>query len=290
MNIKKGLSVFQPWKGSENVIFAKNTWPEIKKRVDDGLDTVLVPLGATEQHGPILPVDNDIFNSVQLCLKAALKSGKALVAPPLCYGVSQHHMEFPGTIWVDPNLFTKILKQITLSLRHHGIKNVLFVTGHGGNMTAMKNAVWMLRQEYPDLLCAAIHPYVFSADYIDEVRESEPGGLTGDRVNHTCETEVSVAFHLRPEEVRKENLVKEISPLAKGKYTKKDPQILGVAIYFGFKTCEVSATGVTGDPTKATAEKGERITEYIVDGLVDLIDSLPKIRSQIRKGDPEIPT
>lgn len=283
MSSKKTLPVFQPWKGSEKVLWAKNTWPEIKTRIDEGVDTVLVPLGATEQHGPILPVDNDIFNSVQICLKAALKSGKTLVAPPLCFGVSQHHMEFHGTIWVDPDVFTKFLKQIALSLRHHGIKNVLFVTGHGGNMNAMRNAVWMLRQECPDLLCAAIHPYAFSADYMDKARESEPGGLAEDGVCHTCETEVSVAFHLRPEEVRKEELVKDISPLAKERYAKKDPKIPGVAIYFGIRTAELSATGVVGDPTKATAEKGKRILEHIVSGLVDLIDSLPKIRSKIKK-------
>ncbi len=290
MDVNKVLPVFQPWKGSENVLLAKNTWPEIKKRIDEGLDTVLVPLGSTEQHGPILPSDNDIFNSVQLCLRVASKSGRALVAPPLCYGVSEHHMDFPGTISINPNVFTKLLKQIALSLHRHGIRNVLFVTCHGGNMTAIMNAVWMLRQEHPDLLCAAVHPYVFSAGYMDKARESEPGGLGVDRVSHTCETEVSVALYLRPEEVRKKNLVKDISPLAKEKYTKSDVQIPGVSIYFGLRTPEISVTGVVGDPTKATAEKGERIMEYMANGLIDLIDSLPKIRSKIYKRGLKMPT
>ena len=278
--------VFQPWKEGESVLLAKNTWPEIKQRIERGLETVLIPLGSTEQHGPILPLDNDIFNAVQICIRAAMKSEKALVAPPLCYGVSGHHMDFPGTISITPRIFIECLKQIAISLHKHGIKNVLFVTCHGGNLTAMKTAVWELRQEYPNLLCAAIHPYVFSASYMDKVRESEPGGLGSDRVAHTCETETSVALYLRPEEVRKQHIIKEISPLAKGKYTKSDPLIPGVSIYFGLRTSEVSATGVMGDPTKATAEKGEKIVEHIVNGLVDLIDSLSEIRSKIFKRGP----
>jgi len=290
MIAEKIFPVFQPWKGSENVLLGKNTWPEIKKRIDGGLDTVLLPLGSTEQHGPILPLDNDIFNAVQLCLGAALRSQKAIVAPPLCYGVSEHHMDFSGTISVDPDTFTRLLMQIALSLNRHGLRNVLFVTCHGGNMTAIMNAVWMLRQSNPNLLCAAVHPYTFSAAYMDEARESEPGGLGADRVSHTCETEVSVALYLRAEEVRKDNLVKDISPLAKEKYTKSDPRIPGVSVYFGLRTSEVSTTGVVGDPTKATTEKGERIVEYMTNGLVDLIDSLPKIRSKISKRELKTPT
>jgi len=91
---------------------------------------------------------------------------------------------------------------------------------------------------------------------------------------------------LSGEEVRKQHIIKEISPLAKGKYTKSDPLIPGVSIYFGLRTSEVSATGVMGDPTKATAEKGEKIVEHIVNGLVDLIDSLSEIRSKIFKRGP----
>jgi len=272
--------VFLPWSGSEDVLLGKKTWKEMKESIGGGVETALVPIGSTEEHGPAIPLDNDIFNSTQLCINAALRCENVVVAPPLCFGMSDELLRFSGTISLTPQTFIACVKDIARSLAGHGFRNIIFVTGHGGNITPMNLVIEELRRDLPNVLATLVSPWIFSSEYMKQHRESEPGALDDRMVMHACETESSLALALRPSEVREGQLVKEVNPILKERYSKSDPIIPGPSLRFGQfrRIMELSETGVVGDATKATREKGEKVFRLMIEGLVDLIRSLPTIR------------
>lgn len=86
------------------ILLAKMTWEDVEKRLKES-DVAIVPVGSTEQHGPALPLDNDAFTSYTLAVTAAEKVAdyvKPIVTPAMSFGVSDHHMEFSGTITLPP--------------------------------------------------------------------------------------------------------------------------------------------------------------------------------------------
>ncbi|MEM2779856.1 MAG: creatininase family protein, partial [Candidatus Bathyarchaeia archaeon] len=107
--------------------------------------TVVVPVGSCEQHGPHLPLDTDAYDAFWLSLKAAEKAKCALVAPPIYYGVSLHHMDFPGTITLNPQTLEQIAYEIGICLTKHGFTKILFENGHGGNTPALEAAAQRIK-------------------------------------------------------------------------------------------------------------------------------------------------
>ena len=109
------------------------TWPEVNEAV--GMQkVVLLPTGSTEQHGRHLPLDVDAFLAESVCLEAGRRApDKMLVMPPISYGLNRHHMDFPGTIHVEPETFIAFGLNITKSLAYHGFRKILIVNGHGSN-------------------------------------------------------------------------------------------------------------------------------------------------------------
>lgn len=118
-----------------NYCLGELTWPDVKEFLAVH-DVAVVPVGSCEQHGLHLPMDTDAYDAFWLSLKAAEKAQCALVAPPIYYGVSSHHMDFPGTITLSPCT----LEQLASSLIKHGFKKILFENGHGGNTPALEAA------------------------------------------------------------------------------------------------------------------------------------------------------
>ena len=104
---------------SPNRLLSEMTWEDVKKAVEDN-QVVVLPVASTEQHGQHLPLDTDAFLCFSVAVEAAKRSGHAIVAPPVVFGYSPHHMSFPGTITVDPHTLIKLLVEVTLSLVHHG--------------------------------------------------------------------------------------------------------------------------------------------------------------------------
>ena len=109
------------------------TWPEMNDAIARQ-PVVLLPTGSTEQHGPHLPLDVDLFLAESVCLEVGRRApDRTLVLPPIPYGLNLHHIDFPGTIHVEPEVFIAYCLNVTKSLAYHGFEKILLVNGHGSN-------------------------------------------------------------------------------------------------------------------------------------------------------------
>lgn len=207
--------------------------------------TLVVPVGATEQHGPHLPLDTDtrIATAVASAVVARLAgrdSGPHLLAPAIAYGASGEHQSFPGTISIGTHALALLLVEYARSATDWA-RRLVFVNGHGGNVSALASAVSRLRSEGRDAgWCSCV------------VEDSDA---------HAGHTETSVLLHISPSDVQTDSWV----PGNRAQLAELMPAMRrgGVAA--------VSDVGVLGDPTTATAAVGELILAEMVDGCVGLI-------------------
>ncbi|MGQ9726661.1 MAG: creatininase family protein, partial [Candidatus Bathycorpusculaceae bacterium] len=122
------------------------TWVDVEEYLKEH-DVVVVPVGSCEQHGPHLPIDTDAYDAFWLSMKAAEKAQCALVAPPIYYGVSLHHMDFPGTVTLTPHTLEQLAYEVAHSLVKHGFRKILFENGHGGNTSALEAAAQRIKAD-----------------------------------------------------------------------------------------------------------------------------------------------
>jgi creatinine amidohydrolase len=230
---------------------------------------VVVPTGAIEQHGPHLPLDTDTFLCTTVARAAAERAGESgpvLVTPSACFGSSEHHMAFPGTLSLRPETFAQTVAEICASLARHGLRRQLVVNGHGGNTALLAAAVQQLGFEAP-VHALAVDYWTFAEGVAGEVRESPPGGMA-----HACEFETSLMLHLRPQSVRRDRIAREIvAPRFESEridlFERSGPSA-------HWKTHELSRSGVMGAPDLATEEKGCRLFDACVEGLAALIEEI----------------
>ena len=238
------------------------TWLEAKRRLAE-IDTALLPVGAVEQHGPHLPLDTDAWDAEHLCCRVAeaCTDPKPLVLPLIPYGVSYHHDSFPGTLSVGPSVLADFVYHVGLAAARHGIVKLIIVNGHGGNAPTLQLAAQKINRD------ARIFTCVDSGETSDHdiARLTEtPNDV------HAGEVETSTALATRPELVDMSR-ARPAVPAFSSQYldfTSKH------SVPWYEHTAEISPTGVLGDPTRATAEKGQRIWELMVRHLVRLVESL----------------
>lgn len=237
------------------------TWPDVKAAVAEEC-VVLLPTGATEQHGPHLPLDVDAFLAHTVCLEVGKRAaGKVLVLPPVPYGLNQHHIDFPGTIHIEPETFIAFCTDITTSVAHHGFTKILIVNGHGSN-TPLVDLVARKTTLTTTALCAAVNYFALARKEFEQLKETKV-------VAHADEFETSLYLHVAPERVRMDLAVADDD--VRGKYVTSD-STYDFPVRFSDYWSRWTSTGVHGDPTKATAEKGKRIFETTVAALVEFVD------------------
>jgi len=123
----------------------EQTWPDLGEYFDEK-SVALVPLGSTEQHGPHLPESTDHRIAEALARDAAERTG-SLCTPTVTVGVSSHHRQFHGTMWVEPAVFRDYVESLTRNLTYHGIDRVVFVNAHGGNVDHLREVGRRLRDD-----------------------------------------------------------------------------------------------------------------------------------------------
>ena len=214
----------------------RTTWPEV-----DGRPLLLVPVGSVEQHGPALPLTTDTIIAEAVTREAAARLGAVgrpvLVAPAVAYGASGEHEAFPGTVSVGHDALRSVLVELCRSASRWA-SDVVFVNGHGGNAPTVASAVDLLRTEG----CAASWAAC-----------AAPGSDA-----HAGLTETSLLLHLAPETVR----VDLLEPGDTRPVTALMPALRSQGVR------AVSANGVLGDPTGASAEEGRRVLGVMVDRVV----------------------
>ncbi|MDW3220704.1 MAG: mycofactocin biosynthesis peptidyl-dipeptidase MftE [Acidimicrobiales bacterium] len=195
--------------------------------------TLLVPLGATEQHGPHLPLDTDTRIATAIAEAVAEQLDGALVGPAIAIGASGEHAGFAGTLSVGTRVLSEMLIEIVRTAGPE-FARIVVINGHGGNAYALRAAAATCEAEGRSL---------------DVWSVRLPGADA-----HAGRTETSLLLHLAPELVRLDAAeAGNPAPLA---------EILPTMMDGGVK--EVSPNGVLGDPTGASAEDGARLFASLV--------------------------
>lgn len=209
----------------------------------------LLPVGATEQHGPNMALSTDTVLAHRVAQRLAAELGPvAAVVPPVPFGMSGHHTGFPGTITLSDRTFAALLLDVARSLRANGFTHLMFVNGHNGNMPALSVAASSALYEAGIKSAVAF----YFAQAADRVRAH---GKTP-RYGHACEVEASVGLALAPEIVRHDALQPgDMLPMDLPHGTNEQPFFLQVPIPFH----EQTRNGVFGDARLATPEAGEDI-------------------------------
>lgn len=259
--------------------YGELTWPEVKEAAARP-GVAIVPIATLEDHGPHLPIDTDLLLCASVCELAASRAvGRVVLVPPINHGYSPHHMDFPGAITIGAHTLIDYGLDVCKSLAHHGFRRILIVNGHGSN-TPFCDVIARLSVVETGALTAAVNYWAAPGvrQVAESLRESESvGGM-----NHACEFETSLYLALRPDLVDMRKAVHELSYRPTKNYW--TDLIAGDGpLAMMEHWSQLSESGVMGDPTKATAEKGKLLLEAVANGIVELVDELLARKSPPRK-------
>ncbi|MCP4213815.1 MAG: creatininase family protein [bacterium] len=237
------------------------TTAEVKRILADTDPTAVLPTGSTEQHGPHLPLNTDIYLAERMVLGACgLEKSHALSLPPISYGYNEKELTFAGTVSLTARTFISIIEDIGNSLFQSGWRRLLIVNGHGWNMDLIKTAVHILNQQRGFTAACCSYWSLCTAE-VEALRQSEiPGGMA-----HAGEFETSLMMHLCPDSVAQDLIKDEISYLKSEHHHhdlfKKSP----VSIPEPFE--RLSESGVMGQPELATPQKGKAWCDAVINNL-----------------------
>jgi creatinine amidohydrolase/Fe(II)-dependent formamide hydrolase-like protein len=247
---------------AEGYLWGELSWPQAARRLEQ-VDTALLPVGAIEQHGPHLPLDVDAYDAERIAkeVAAACSEPRPLVLPLVPYGVSYHHDEFRGTVSVSNETLSRLVYEIGISVARNGINKLVIVNGHGGNGPALHFAAQMINRD----------AHIFTCVDTGETSDAEIDALaeTPNDV-HAGEIETSTTLALRPHLVQMDKARSAVSSFSSPYLDFSSSRGVGWYAY----TDKLSETGILGDATKASKEKGERMWQVMVDRLRELVEHL----------------
>jgi creatinine amidohydrolase len=236
--------------------------PEIDERITPG-SVVIQPIAAVEQHGPHLPFATDLIIAESIVDAVVDERGDELdlwVLPALAYGKSNEHAWCPGTVWLGPATVLSVLDDVGRSVAMLPTDRLAFVNGHGGNSALLAVALRELRLAH-GLQTFLLHP---------SVPPDQGGASTADELGmgiHAGLDETSMILHLRPDLVDMSQAARHVPEhLAANEHVR-----FGGPVAFGWISDDFGPSGVIGDPTGATAERGKRRFEAAVAAMGDAL-------------------
>lgn len=243
--------------------WARHTATEIKEIGAESGSVLVVPIGSMEQHGDHLPVATDtilVSEVAAIGVERTEDEIPLLVLPPLWSGFSPHHLSFGGTISLEFEHMLHVLEDIARTGLKNDFDAILLLNGHGGNIPLMNGAVSTIGAEHPDVEVLGLTYFQLASVFIDEIRDSPPGGM-----GHGGEFETSLMLYLYPDLVREDEIEGTMmdEPYEQG----INDMFAGgpLAVYRGFE--EYTTTGAIGSPEQSSADKGKQIYERLGDGL-----------------------
>jgi len=244
---------------------------QVQHLLKEGWDTVIVPLGAIEQHGPALPLCVDNVHGVETALRAARLLGKTLVGPVVTLGYSQEHVRFAGTVSLSQATLAAILHDVAESHARSGFRFVYFWLGHGGNNSVLQEVLPRLQAKWPGCYVTGIRDL---ARYVSQTWDKVPleaGIVLSASGSHAGEFETSMMLAARPALVR-------MNAAEQGNVAPFE-SIVETMMSVGIDA--VSANGVLGDQRPANAQRGQ----FYLDTLARyLAADLGSIRTRIEEG------
>jgi creatinine amidohydrolase len=246
------------------------TWEEVGEALKK-TDIVILPVGSVEQHGPHLPLGSDSIQGTDMARRVVAQLAEegitVVAAPTMPFGISHHHMKFPGPITLSSGTLVAVIWEVVDSLYLHGFRKFVLLFSHGGNQKTMQVAAQDLSIEYPDA-------HFIVPDWLAVQSARYPEVLKSDRPNdehHSGEGETARMLASTPNLVNMEKapvyyVPKELDPYQPRPYPGSVAREHGDV---GMK--EMTPTGVMGNATLATAETGEALYGIITDWLCSVI-------------------
>jgi creatinine amidohydrolase len=237
---------------------AELAWPAIAALSKDV--PVVIPVAALEQHGHHLPVFTDSLLLGEIMRRVAARfEDRALFAPLMWLGNSEHHLDFAGTLSAAPRVYLDLLNGLAENFLTHGFRRIVFINGHGGNDVPGKQAIFELRQRHRDRDDVLL---LFATYWSLGARPWETdASLTQREMGHACEWETSMMIRLAPQLVGD---FRNAAPIETGS--------LFAPAARGWITRERTQPGHIGQPQLATAEKGEALFRVFADDVSALIE------------------
>jgi len=253
------------------------TWPEVEAAIEQGVDTVLIPIGTTEQHGHHMPLDTDCVIARSLAERAADlahdEGVSILVAPTLNVTLSWYHMQFPGSMRLSTTTFLQVFREVCDSLVHHGFENLVAVNGHGGNIAALTVAI----NHYFETTGRRVF-LVQWWDLASDVLAEVEGPMI-----HAEEAETSLALALGQrvyEELATRDAydrsaaVKEAG-LPWTSFGRYEMRARGPGVVVPMDMLrDITSSGVVGDATRARRETGEKMVSVLIPRIVQVCKEL----------------
>jgi creatinine amidohydrolase len=228
---------------------ARLTWPEAADALER-TRLALVPVGSCEQHGPHLTLDTDIAIATAFARRLAVDLGElALLCPALGYGLSEHHLGFPGTLTLRPDTFVGFISDVAESLSHWGVRRVVVVNGHGGNIDGIRLAARAVRRDQGSIVAGLMWSQL-AADETARLAQSE-------RYGHACEIETSVAMVLAPDSLHADRISEPQPAGTLQRLTDPPRAVVDRPTWFR----EWTENGALGEPRLASAEIGASVVD-----------------------------
>jgi creatinine amidohydrolase len=221
--------------------------------------TAIIVLGACENHGDHMPFGADFIFPTEFLKRVSAKLNNVIILPFIPYGLSSHHNDYQMTISLQSETVVRIIRDICQSLIKNGILRILIVNGHDGNIAPIEIASRYIKNKYPTVVIACLEAWW---TLIGQTRQDLFDVWDG--LGHGGEAETSAMLAVRPDLVRMNNAPKAVIPKLPSK----------VRIYWKFK--ELSNTGATGAPRKATVKKGNEIVETLEGILKSFLDEMDR--------------
>ena len=255
-----------------SVWLQENSWQELQERHGQSGDVAIIPVGSTEQHGPHLPLGTDTMVAMMVAEDAAALTN-TVVAPPMWFGWSPHHMVLPGTITIRPEILIEVLYDVIQSLKAHGFTKFVVINGH-----RIVNIPWMQIAAERAQRVLGVKVVLFDPAYMSKEIISQ---LEYGPVGHAEEIETSHMLYKHPEWVHLEKAVD--NPHPKHELYSVDPAFTGDTLCYvpstinDMRRSAYIAGGTTGCPGKSCRDKGQKYHDHLVTNMVRVIKNLQQL-------------
>ena len=249
------------------VFLGEMTDPEVRAALQR-TQTIIIPTGSTEQHGPHGPLLTDAIVPTEVGRRVAERIG-ALVGPPINYALSYPHVGFTGVVHIRVTTFMSLIEDLCASYASIGFKRIVFLNGHYDNTYAIAYACATAAERMPSGVTA------FPVNYWDGMTAEEAGEFFGPTTGlHANRGETSAVMAIDPDLVDLEAANAELPPFPE--VTNQAP--VHTAFFFSApgSVYRASKSGTWGDAREASVEYGQRYLDVVTDATVRVLDDIER--------------
>lgn len=260
-------------------LLTRLTSPQVERLPKENA-LVILPLGAVEQHGPHLPLMTDALIGEYVLTRAMEKlppESHIWLLPPLAYGKSNEHLDFAGTVSLSASTLLSVLADVAASVHRSGFRRLLLFNTHGGNADLCYVAAREIRASTGMMVFYVSPGALGASSHLLDEREKEFG-------IHGGEAETSMVMAIKPDWVQTALLPEEFPDLSAYRFL-----TLEGGIRFAWVMSDISGSGIAGDATRATKEKGAEMLERSAAAVAEALLEISRFEIADVKRKPAVP-